>query len=850
MSDENTTLLPPGTWVQQGPATLVVREAGWAVMVPGLKKHVIEAAWTVLGKAPQAEDFLDQLVAEAELESTDKLTAILFGLVDGTTVTYGVKGKTPLSVYTADGAQQIAGTDDEPFVIKKVEGVRRTAFGELPAEDPVGLPRVAVGIARARGFVHVTVDPAELDEDARKALMEQVEADGRSIEDPETKQRKKDKPPPAPRPKPGSAPARKPMLATRKPGEMPPSLQGRGRGAASFSTRNEEPAEPAGPSVFDDLFGDKPAAPAPATPPAAAAAPDPAPAPAAEATPAAAPAEAAAPPAPAAPVTGAAAAAATAGDTGTSESGGPSSGRRRLVSTSLFDRRRASRTAPEGTRAPTETEAPAAPAAAAPPAPAPAAPVPEAQPSIPTPVPPDEDDGSSPVTLVAPIDDGEQEQEAEAVGADPTPRSEVHQGVVSSTTAITATAGSSAIGDLEGSSDYDDLFGKTVFRRIEDAAVRKKEDGEEEGEENSAEEESTPVEETSVPEPEDEPDSEHQDPAAFAAPAPSATASVGEFIDWVPGVGREAPEIAQTAARRAAAPPAAPAPAYPQVHMPQRPPAPQQPPQPQHPFPPQHPQSGNMPSGAPYPGQPQAPQNQPAQNHPAQNNPAQHHSGQHHPAQAPHPGMPMSPGSAGPAPSGRHANTPHPVGPAAPPQMPPPGTGPGPAPAGPSAAPAAGAHGGRPGNAVMVPALLCPQGHANSPEHSQCRSCGAPLGGQTFTVPRPVLGIVDISTGETITLNRSAIIGRRPRASRVSGNDVPQLITVPSPQQDISRSHLELQLEGWHVVASDLGTTNGTTLYREGMEPLRLRPREGVVLHRGDQLDLGDGIRLRMREAQ
>ena len=235
MSEEITALLPPGTWVQQGPATLVVREAGWAVMVPGLKKNVIEAAWVVLGKAPKAEEFIDQLVAESELESADKLTAILFGLVDGTTVTYGVKGKTPISVYTAEGAQQIAGTDDEPFVIKKVEGVRRTAFGELPPEDAVGLPRVSVGITRARGFVHVTVDPAELDEEARKALTEQVEADGRSIEDPEAKQRKKDKPPPPTRPKPGTSSPRKPMLATRKPGEMPPSLQNRSRGASSSS---------------------------------------------------------------------------------------------------------------------------------------------------------------------------------------------------------------------------------------------------------------------------------------------------------------------------------------------------------------------------------------------------------------------------------------------------------------------------------------------------------------------------------------------------------------------------------------------------------------------------------------
>lgn len=108
--------------------------------------------------------------------------------------------------------------------------------------------------------------------------------------------------------------------------------------------------------------------------------------------------------------------------------------------------------------------------------------------------------------------------------------------------------------------------------------------------------------------------------------------------------------------------------------------------------------------------------------------------------------------------------------------------------------------------------------------------------------------MVLISGGDRFVLDRTAIIGRRPRASRVSANDVPQLVTVPSPQQDISRSHLELRLEGWHVVALDLGATNGTTLYRVGFEPVRLRPREGVVLHDGDHLDLGDDVHLKFGE--
>ncbi|MBE9402877.1 FHA domain-containing protein [Brachybacterium sp. Marseille-Q2903] len=176
-----------------------------------------------------------------------------------------------------------------------------------------------------------------------------------------------------------------------------------------------------------------------------------------------------------------------------------------------------------------------------------------------------------------------------------------------------------------------------------------------------------------------------------------------------------------------------------------------------------------------------------------------------------------------------------------------PAVGAGPRPAAPAHAGSAAPGGQQAARAVVIPGLLCPHGHPNCPERTLCRTCGGPLEQKTRPVHRPPLGTVDISTGGGFVLDRSAVIGRRPRASRVSADDVPQLVTVPSPQQDISRSHLELRLEGWRVIALDMGTTNGTTLERPGMEPVRLRAGEGVVLGEGDRLDLGDGVRLTMR---
>lgn len=103
-------------------------------------------------------------------------------------------------------------------------------------------------------------------------------------------------------------------------------------------------------------------------------------------------------------------------------------------------------------------------------------------------------------------------------------------------------------------------------------------------------------------------------------------------------------------------------------------------------------------------------------------------------------------------------------------------------------------------------------------------------------------GRVRVSTGQVVGLDRTVIIGRRPRSTRASGADMPHLVAVESPQQDISRSHLEIRPEGDTVVVVDLHTTNGSTLLRPGADPLRLHPGEQTLVLSGDVVDLGDGV--------
>ncbi|MFC9351106.1 hypothetical protein [Arthrobacter sp. NPDC057013] len=152
------------------------------------------------------------------------------------------------------------------------------------------------------------------------------------------------------------------------------------------------------------------------------------------------------------------------------------------------------------------------------------------------------------------------------------------------------------------------------------------------------------------------------------------------------------------------------------------------------------------------------------------------------------------------------------------------------------------------GNGPMVLARVCPGGHANPPTSGQCFTCGAQLPDVAIQVPRPRLGRLRLSTGELIDLDQSLVIGRQPSVSRVQGGIMPRLVQVASPGGDISRSHVEVRLEGWHVMLCDLKATNGTVLVREGQPPRRLAQNEMAIVLDGDIAELGDDVSLRFEE--
>lgn len=105
----------------------------------------------------------------------------------------------------------------------------------------------------------------------------------------------------------------------------------------------------------------------------------------------------------------------------------------------------------------------------------------------------------------------------------------------------------------------------------------------------------------------------------------------------------------------------------------------------------------------------------------------------------------------------------------------------------------------------------------------------------------PVMQL-SLSTGQQVELDRSVLIGRAPESSRFGFGETPRLVTVPSPQQDISRTHVEIKLEGDSVLVTDLRSTNGTVVVLPGSPPRRLHPGESVPVPTGTVIDLGDGV--------
>lgn len=97
---------------------------------------------------------------------------------------------------------------------------------------------------------------------------------------------------------------------------------------------------------------------------------------------------------------------------------------------------------------------------------------------------------------------------------------------------------------------------------------------------------------------------------------------------------------------------------------------------------------------------------------------------------------------------------------------------------------------------------------------------------------RPQLRVIE--TGDVIPLDVPVVVGRAPGRAGPSS----RVLRVLSPDNDISRSHAEITVDGSRVVLRDLVSTNGTWVVHDDGPAVRLGPGRATVVEPGSTVVL------------
>jgi len=101
-----------------------------------------------------------------------------------------------------------------------------------------------------------------------------------------------------------------------------------------------------------------------------------------------------------------------------------------------------------------------------------------------------------------------------------------------------------------------------------------------------------------------------------------------------------------------------------------------------------------------------------------------------------------------------------------------------------------------------------------------------------------------LPSGVREPLGQPIVVGRAPGVNKVSGGQVPRLVSLGGADQDISRNHVRFAVEGDTVVVTDLHSRNGTLIVLPGKPPQKLRGGESTSVIVGTVVDLGNGVTL------
>lgn len=108
-------------------------------------------------------------------------------------------------------------------------------------------------------------------------------------------------------------------------------------------------------------------------------------------------------------------------------------------------------------------------------------------------------------------------------------------------------------------------------------------------------------------------------------------------------------------------------------------------------------------------------------------------------------------------------------------------------------------------------------------------------------LPEPPAGarfVLQFSTGESVTVTGTGLIGRNPRPE--PGEHVDSLVTIADPGRTVSKTHLEFGQQDGEFWVQDRWSGNGTVLLAPDAAPRRCEPDRRIRVPRGSRLQLGD----------
>lgn len=143
----------------------------------------------------------------------------------------------------------------------------------------------------------------------------------------------------------------------------------------------------------------------------------------------------------------------------------------------------------------------------------------------------------------------------------------------------------------------------------------------------------------------------------------------------------------------------------------------------------------------------------------------------------------------------------------------------------------------------VVQGVNCARGHFNNPHALYCGICGLAMVQNSVVLvsgPRPPLGVLLLDDGTAYSLDGDYVLGRQPELADDVAKGRARPIKVDDGSGKISRVHAGVNIRGWDVVISDLGSHNGTRVFNIGEPTWRtLHADESVLLKPGGRLVIG-----------